>query len=99
MIESFQKFKNEGCNLSETFQYWDRFIALVKILKNLVRVDREGDWNHHLHTVQCILPCFALFDCVNGLLAVVSPIPGGYAAFIRNGSLEFIRHVFKVNLW
>ena len=21
MIESFQKFKNEGCNLSETFQY------------------------------------------------------------------------------
>ena len=28
MIESFQNFKNESCNLSKTFQYWDRFIAL-----------------------------------------------------------------------
>ena len=99
IIESFQKFKNEGCNLSETFQYWDRFIALVAILRILVRADREGDWNLHLHTVQCILPCFALFDCVNKLLAMVSPIPGGYATFIRNGSLESIRHFFKVNLW
>ena len=43
MIESFQKFKNEGCKLSETFQYWDRFIALVALLKNLVRADHEGD--------------------------------------------------------
>ena len=51
MIESFQKFKNEGCKLSETFQYWDRFIALVALLRYLVRADREGDWNFHLHTV------------------------------------------------
>ena len=67
MIESFKNFKNEGCNLSEIFQYWDRFIALVAILRNLVRADREGDLNLHLHTVQCILPFFALFDCVNYL--------------------------------
>ena len=40
MIESFQKLKNEGCMLSETFQYWDGFIALVAILRNLVRTDR-----------------------------------------------------------
>ena len=40
MIESFQKLKNEGCKLSETFQYWDRFIALVAILRNPVRADR-----------------------------------------------------------
>ena len=43
MIESFQKYKNEGCKLSETFKYWDRFIALVALLKNLVRADHEGD--------------------------------------------------------
>ena len=67
MIESFQNFKKEGCNLSETFQYWDRFIALVALLRNLVKAGHEGDWNLHLHTVQCILPFFALFDCVNYL--------------------------------
>ena len=67
MIESFQNFKNEGCNLSKTFQYWDRFIALVEILRNLERADHEGAWNRHSHTVQCILPFFVLFDCMNYL--------------------------------
>ena len=32
-----------------------------------MRADREGDWNFHLHSVQCILPFFALFGCVNYL--------------------------------
>ena len=67
MIESFQNFKNEGCNLSETFQYLEMFIALVAISRNLVSADREGGWNLHLHTVQCMLTFFALFDCVNYL--------------------------------
>ena len=65
MIESFQNFKNEGCKLSKTFQYRDRFIAIVAILRNLVRADHEGDWNRHSHTVQYILPFFSLFDSVN----------------------------------
>ena len=67
MIESFQNFKNEGCNLCKTFQYWDRFIALDAILRSLVRADHEGDWNRHSHKAQCILPFFALFNCVNNL--------------------------------
>ena len=37
-------------------------------MRNLVWADHEGDWNLHLHTVQCILPFFAIFDCVNYLL-------------------------------
>ena len=32
-----------------------------------MRADREGDWNFHLHSVQYILPFFALFGCVNYL--------------------------------
>ena len=82
MIESFQNFKNDSCNLSETFQYLDRFIALVPILRNLVRADREWDWNLHLHTVQCIFCSLWLCE----LLAMVFPMPGGYAAFTRNCS-------------
>ena len=30
MIESFQNFKNEGLNLSEIFQYWDRFMHVLQ---------------------------------------------------------------------
>ena len=56
MIESFRKFKNEGCKLSETFQYWDRFIALVALFKNLVRADREGDWSLHFTQFSAFFP-------------------------------------------
>ena len=66
MVEAFNKYRKEGCNLSKTFKYWDTFIALVALLRNLVRADRDGDWNLH-YTVQSILPYFALFDCVNYL--------------------------------
>ena len=67
MVEAFNKYRKEGCNLSETFKYWDTFIALVALLRNLVRADRDGDLNLHLNTIQSILPYFALFDCVNYL--------------------------------
>ena len=69
MMESFRNFKSDGCSLklSETFHYWRIFITLVSRLRNLVRADREGNWNLHLSTVQSILPFFALFDCVNYL--------------------------------
>ena len=67
MTESFHKFRSDGSNQSETFQYWNMFIALVALLRNLVRADREGEWSLHLNTVQSILPYFALFDCVNYL--------------------------------
>ena len=30
MSESFQNFKNEGLNLSEIFQYWDRFMHVLQ---------------------------------------------------------------------
>ena len=67
MIKSYDKKRNEGCNLNETFQYQERFIALVAPMENLVTSDCEGDWNRHLNAVQSILTIFALFDCVNYL--------------------------------
>ena len=93
MIKSFQNLKNEGGNPSKNFQYRERFIARVAILRNLVRAYREGDWNLHLHTVQCILPFFALFDCVNYLRwcslyledmgHLPKTAPGIYQAFLQ----------------
>ena len=58
-----------------------------------MRADREGDWNLHLHTVQCILSFFALFDCVNYLrwcspyledmLRLLETAPRIYQAFLQ----------------
>ena len=46
---------------NEPFKYWDKFIQIVSLVENLVRSDREGNWELHLHTVQELLPLFAAF--------------------------------------
>lgn len=47
--------------------YWDYFIEMVDIVRNLVRADREGLWDLHLDSVQKAIPLFAIFDSTNYL--------------------------------
>ena len=35
--------------------------------QDLIRADREGNWPLHLHSVQALLPLFAVFDRINYL--------------------------------
>ena len=60
MMAEFDEFKTEQHTKSETYRYWDTYVEMVSLLKNLIRADREGDWELHLTTVQKILPicCF-----------------------------------------
>jgi hypothetical protein len=52
---------------SKTFAYWDQFIEMVQLAKDIVRADREGEWHLHLHSVEAVLPYFAVFDSSNYL--------------------------------
>lgn len=63
MRQDFINFKTHKCDENGTFKYWDTFIRMVSFLRNLLRVDREGNWALHLRTFQFILPFFAIFDC------------------------------------
>ena len=67
MIEDFIAFKSERSAQSQTFIFWDKFIQMVWILRDLVRADREGDWDLHLNSVQAVLPLFAGCDRTNYL--------------------------------
>jgi len=40
---------------------------MVRLAKDLVRADREGDWHLHLQPVEAVLPYFAVFDSSNYL--------------------------------
>ena len=64
--EKFNEFRKHGCEKSESFLYWDKFInELAPVLRDLTISFREGDWNLHLSSVYWAIPlCFA-FDCVN----------------------------------
>lgn len=67
LIADFNGFRSDSRTKSETFEFWDRFVEMVGILRDLVRADREGDWNLHLRSVQAVLPLFAGCDRVNYL--------------------------------
>lgn len=38
---------------------------MMSLLKQLIATDRNGNWENHLQTVQCILPIFSKFDSFN----------------------------------
>ena len=67
LFQDFEEFKKERKAESKTFFYWDRFIEMVRLAKDLVRADREGNWHLHLQSVEAILPYFAAFDSINYL--------------------------------
>ena len=67
MIEDFKAFKTNRSTKSETFSFWDKFVQMVWILNDLVRVDREGNWELYLRSVQAVLPLFAGCDRINYL--------------------------------
>ena len=55
-------FVAKAVDLSEQCRYLEGFLYLVHLLKCIIRADRDGDWQLHLHTVQKILPIFHVFD-------------------------------------
>lgn len=65
MQDKFQEFKSAKCEKSETFGYWNKFVHMVYLVRNLIRADREGDWNLHLQSVHAVLPLFAVCDRTN----------------------------------
>ena len=67
LIDDFNAFRSERCEVSETFAFWDRFVKMVSILRDLVRADCEGTWDLHLQSIQAVLPLFASYDRINYL--------------------------------
>ena len=41
LIDDFNAFRSERCEVSEAFVFWDRFVKMVSILRDLVRADSE----------------------------------------------------------
>lgn len=67
LMSSFKAFTAQGGQSSETFKFWDTFINLASNVENLIRSDREANWELHLQAVQALLPMFAAFDSTNYL--------------------------------
>ena len=60
-------FTNHFAEKSQMCNYFEIFLNMVELLKDLVAADREGDWEAHLLAVQNTLPIFRKFDSINYL--------------------------------
>ena len=60
--EAFKNHKIEMATKSETFAFWNNFVTMVALLRDLVRADRVGNWALHLNSLQQILPLFVTCD-------------------------------------
>ena len=67
MLGKFNKFLALKSEESETFKYWNNVSKMIQLLRNLVRADRERNWELYLTTVKEIIPMFAIFDHTNYL--------------------------------
>ena len=67
LLKEFEFFCKSQSGISETFCYWENFLKMVQQLKNLLRADRESNWNLHLHVVKEIMPMFSVCDRTNYL--------------------------------
>ena len=65
MLDEFELFKTKLSESSETFHYWNNFLKMVHLLKLLLRADRDGNWNLHMHAVKETMPLFCVFDRTN----------------------------------
>ena len=63
----FLYFTNHYVEKSQMCNYFETFLDMVELLKDLVAADREGDWDAHLLAVQNILLIFREFDNINYL--------------------------------
>ena len=67
LVDEFELFRSKSSKESNTFRFWDYFLILVSQIENLIRSDREGNWDLQLQAIQDLLPLFAAFDSTNYL--------------------------------
>ena len=57
------QFKQQNCEKSSTFQYWNTFVDdVAPVWRNLTRSFGEVDWDLHLSAIQTAIPLCIAFD-------------------------------------
>ena len=56
--QEFVTFSKTCSKRSEICRHWDGILKLIGLLKDLVAVNREGNWKGHLQVIQKLLPIF-----------------------------------------
>ena len=64
-MEDLKLFIKSRSEVNENFKFWATFLDMMDLIHDLLRADREGNWELHMDAVQRALIIFAAFDCTN----------------------------------
>ena len=48
-------------------KYWETFLSITRIIKNIIAADRDRNWELHVQSVEEFIPIFRAFDSINYL--------------------------------
>ena len=65
MKTEFCKFIKLNCASSPTYNFWNSYLDLVRLLLTFIRATRESDWLLHVHTLRLMLPWYFAYDRQN----------------------------------
>ncbi|KAK3740844.1 hypothetical protein QZH41_000596 [Actinostola sp. cb2023] len=63
--DRFSKFRQQACEQSKLFYFWNMYIDVVMLLLRFIRAEREGSWELHLNAVAEMTPYFFSMDRIN----------------------------------
>ena len=61
----YETFIWKRSNESPLFKYGTNVLALIQLLRYIIRANRTGDWLLHVETTKKLLPIFHIFDWTN----------------------------------
>jgi hypothetical protein len=65
-LSLFYDFVEEYSANNETFKFWSDFLfSFMPVLREILRGDRESNWNLHISGIRAALPLFFAFNKVN----------------------------------
>ena len=67
LLSDIDNFIRERSSKNENFMFWSQFITRLHIVKDLLRADREGNWELHIDSLQRAIFEFAAWDSTNYL--------------------------------
>ncbi|EDO31927.1 predicted protein [Nematostella vectensis] len=65
LAASLGKFKEEASLQSKTFDFWMRYMSMVKLLLQFIKAERTGNWELHLASTAAMIPHFFSMDRPN----------------------------------
>lgn len=96
-IECYKNFEKRRSEEFSLFKYWNNTLKMIRLIRNLLRADRSGNFALHVECIKKMQPLFHIMDRINytrwcsvylnDLLGLQENYPAIYEEFVKGNSV------------